>query len=118
MANPSKPWADDIQDRDLDDDAIEELWGFTSPSDYYFTICPTDDGPCAIICPASYFDEQHCLYDQHLLIEQLLPDDFEQIMEATFLFDRTDSSARKELLKRGFKENVGFTAFIADTRNP
>lgn len=65
---------------------------------------------CLYIQPKSYWDNEGCLCDQHVLILNL-PDGIEEVMESTFEYDGTIEDNIEELLNRGFIFDKGFQDF-------
>ena len=58
------------------------------PSDCYFEVDDSEDGVSIMLTPRAYWDEHHCFDDQHIAGEiEGLPDDWEEIMEATFVVE-------------------------------
>lgn len=65
---------------------------------------------CLYIQPKSYWDNEGCLCDQHVILLNL-PDGIEEIMESTFEYDGTIEDNIKELLKSGFIFDKEFQEF-------
>jgi len=93
-------------------------WSKELPENFYFYVGATLDGVCAVICPASFFDEYGCVFDQYLQIESLLPDILTENIECMFDSIESVEETRKVLLKRNFTENKEFNRFCASIFEP
>lgn len=97
-----KPWHDDIFDTDLSDSDYENLWKDLKAEEFYFNIDQLED--CVVITPKEYFDLQGFQFDQHLIIDYLLPENLEQDTEGCYLNDSdlSNEQLKNELIARGF----------------
>lgn len=95
----TKPWADDAFE--LDDDEYEALWDNVKPEEFYFSI----DSGTLCMSPIEYTDNNGgAMFDQPLLIDNLLPEGLDQEMEATFVNETgmSDEELKQDLINRGF----------------
>jgi hypothetical protein len=85
-----------------------------APSDYYFEV-GRESNPQEVIggapvyiavVPKTYWDENHCYEDEHVADDlDGLPDDWEEIMEATFIvegYEDDEEGLRDLALRLGF----------------
>lgn len=110
-----KPWDEAFWkgciNRDDFEELEEELWSKTTASEFYFTPANVFDEECIAITPAALYDIDGEVWDQHLQIQHLLPDDMFPMSEGVFnLGDRSLEAAVGELRRRGFKESAQFDA--------
>jgi len=98
-----KPWSEEAFNADLDDDEIEDLWAQTKPEDFYFMV---ENSGHAVITPKEYYDQNGCMYDQHLLIDHILPKELGEEMEGAYSFEVSPEEMRDKLLKLGFVEHT------------
>jgi hypothetical protein len=66
-----------------------------------------------VMCPADYFAQYNCVYDQHLGIRHLLPDFMGECGECLFDTDCSVEGTREHLIARGFVENPKFSQFCS-----
>lgn len=105
-----RPWDDDL---DLDDDQLEKLWELVRADEFCFVFGGEGEERCVAITPLAFFKKDGCQYDQHLLIEHLLPsEEWCDVMEGVYEYPGTEAEARQELLSRGFVDDPGFVAFM------
>ena len=95
-----------------DEDMYECMCASARASDFYFHIQDVDGMTTVAIVPKENFDNKGCMWDQHLPIDHLLPDDLGEEMECTWSCERDVESVKKDLIQRGFEENPDFSAFI------
>lgn len=76
------------------------------PSDFYFRTDEYDGCAMTTIVAKVFFDKEQCVDDQTANIDHLLPEDFYEIMEATWECDRSVDDVRKDLIARGFEEKL------------
>lgn len=95
-----------------DGDIYECMCASAQASDFYFYITDIDGVTAVAITPKEYFKTHEYMWDQHLPIDHLLPDDMYEEMECTWGCDRDTESVRKEMLERGFEQSPEFDAFM------
>ena len=97
-----KPWS-----RCLNSVDAEAAWKNVSGGDFYFALDNGEDGPYVVITPREFFDTEGLLYDQHLLIDHIIPPYLFCIQEGMYDWpdDIHPNQLRNHLKKRGFKEN-------------
>jgi hypothetical protein len=95
-----------------DEDMYECMCASAQASDFYFHIANVDGMTSVVITPKDYFNSKGYMWDQHLPIEHLLPDDLGEDMECAWSSRRDVESVRKDLLECGFEQNAEFDAFI------
>lgn len=69
-----------------------------------------------VIQPKSYWDNERCQYDQHMIYRNL-PNGVLEVMESTFEYIGTIEDNIRELVKRGFVFESEFQDFIQDGNN-
>jgi hypothetical protein len=113
---PEFSWSelDSIYD---DEDMYECMCASAQTSDFYFHVSDVDGMTTIAIVPKEYFKIQGHMWDQHLPIDHLLPDDMFEEMECTWSCDRDIESVRKDMLQRGFEENREFDEFLNGENN-
>ncbi len=79
--------------------------------DFYFHVRETEDGVCALLCPLVYFHKAGCMYDQHLMIQKLLPEYLREDMECMFFSNKSVQETREDLLAKGFVELEEYSDF-------
>lgn len=102
-----KPW-DFEKTSEMDDDEIEKLYLDTVAEDYIFCIHPD----YVAITPKEFFKQESVMFDQHLDIDHLLPEDFGYEMEGVYSTSLPPKQARKILISLGFVEDSDFTRFV------
>lgn len=109
------------EDEDADDDETYEP--SEDPRDYLFHAMPNPDehmkaalGGETLVCivEESYFKQHGGIASIHVSEVLDLPEEFEEMQEADFLFDGTVEEARAILLGLGLKESEDLKAFFAD----
>lgn len=97
-------------------------------SDYYFHVIgdPTGVGYNFVaITPAEFFDENGFMYDDHLMIEDILPENppdtdetlgqmFSEEGEGMFDTNLSCEDAKAVLLAHGFRESEEFSTFVTE----
>lgn len=109
-------WDDADQIYDSEED-YNQLCEKSQAYDFYFHINSGSyglDGCDISICPKVFFDKYNYCWDVDLMIEHLLPDDFEEMMPGNYLSDRSIQDLKNDLLKRGFVQNNKFDNFMDD----
>lgn len=87
------------------------------PEDFYFAF---DDNAAeanevetvVAITPVDYFKTFEKMTDQSLMIEDILPDDVEEIQEGIYSCERSAAEVKNDLVERGFKMSRAFSKFI------
>lgn len=97
-----------------DEDMYECMCASARASDFIFNVQDIDGMTTIAIVPKEYFKEEGHMWDQHLPIDHLLPDDMSEEMECTWSSERDVDSVRKDMLQRGFEEDPEFDAFLKD----
>jgi hypothetical protein len=64
-----------------------------------------------VIVPIEFWKDNHYVYDQHLSIENIIPDYMSECMESHFESSKSVEETRNDLLSLGFKELDEFTQF-------
>ncbi len=88
---------------------------FPKPRDFVFAVTETPDGPVALLCSKQHWQEHKTMEDEHLGIEEILPDYMqEEVMEGTFAIHDSKSiaDAHADLVRRGFTLDPSFVEFI------
>lgn len=101
--------------------AIEKQFGpdtiSSDPKDYYFAVKVWDNMTCVAICPKSYFDSEKCQWDQHVSDvcggPLKLPDGFEEMEEAGFVYHGTAKEARAACLILGMEDNAEYNKYMS-----
>lgn len=102
--------------RDVDDDGNDP-----ETADMYVFAAyleETEGRVVVAITPLDYWLEHQAQSDWELEISHLLPADFEQVQESTFLVNSpaaTVESVTQELTARGFRRDLRFQAFLDGT---
>lgn len=96
---------------------FNDTYGYKMGKDFIFAmINDDDDGIMLAIQPKSYWDNEHCQYDQHMSVDNggvlNIPDDFEEIAESTFVYYNDVVTCINTLVQLGIKFNVGFQTFM------
>lgn len=102
---------------DDDGEVYEKLCKQSKASDFYFSVQKDEDLElCVYITPVSYFDEKNVQFDQSLMIEHLLPEDFYEEMEGCYAVDRDCSleEIEEELTDLGFCKSDEFDEFMKE----
>ena len=77
--------------------------------------------PCWIITPKKYWDNEGYVYDQHIPLDHLLPEDLGEAMEATWASVERDGEnplvLAAQLMAKGFVWDKDFQDFI-DNESP
>jgi len=72
---------------------------------------------CVAICPKAYWDKEKCLWDDHISVDcggpLTLPDEFEEVEEAQFIYDGSENDARAACLILGMVEDPAFSKFMS-----
>lgn len=81
------------------------------PEDFYFYAAYSYDWETnvIIISPIAYWNERHCVYDQHLGIYNILPEEMGECNEAMFDTSLSIEEITTKLRERGFKESESFS---------
>jgi len=73
-----------------------------------------DDGEVYVVmCPADYFAQYNCVYDQHLGIGRLLPEGMGECGECLFDTDKSVEDTYAALIALGFVEDPKFSQFCS-----
>lgn len=87
-------------------------------SDFLFDVCqlklPNLTVSAISIVPKSYFEENGCLYDGHMVLDHIIPSEFEYSSPGEFLCSKPLDEVKKELLDRGLQESKEFTDWLMD----
>ena len=94
---------------DDNEDLYEELCEKSKPSDFYFYAKNSTDVSGEVftdivITPKAFYDKSGHFWDQHMNIEHILPDDFENLMEGIWSSERTIKEIKQDMIARGFEE--------------
>jgi hypothetical protein len=98
-------------------DEYIELCEKSSPSDFYFAVrgdMEIVDVTMVALVPKVYFHKHGCMWDQHISVESILPDDLFEAMESVWETERDAEDVRKDLLARGFEENDKFNQLMSE----
>lgn len=95
-------------------DAYRLLCQMSKPSDFYFVAKEWEGYTMISIVPKAYFHNFGYMWDQSMLLDNILPDDFCESMESIWDTERDVKSVRADLLARGFEENEKFSELIQD----
>ena len=113
-------WDNLNNDHDMEDyhDQYDSLCANSKPSDFYFAVMqePNYNNLTTVaMAPKAYFNAEGYMWDQHMMIERILPEDFGEDMESVWSSERSAEEVRRDLLSRGFEESVNFTALVNES---
>lgn len=93
----------------------------TLAAEFYFYVGDSPDGIYIMVCPRSYFDREGYCYDQHFLLDGLLPASVHEIdlMEATWepSGNFTVEQLKQDMINAGFVYDQKFYDFLDDNMN-
>lgn len=101
----------DLSSRDWD--SYSALCKNSKASDFYFAAQVYDEYTMVAIVPKEFFHTFGYMWDQHMPLDHILPDDMGEMMESVWDSERSVEEVRADLLARGFEENEKFTKLVA-----
>jgi hypothetical protein len=97
---------ENVDEISIDEERYEALIKASTPQDFYFCLESVDDGMTYIaITPKIWFDQYICMWDKHIGLEHIVPDDWYEYREGLFEAPDTWADAKKHLLMLGMTEN-------------
>lgn len=83
------------------------------PSDFYFAVF-SEDRDCShvLIVSKEFWNANECIDDQTPAISHLLPQDFEEATDSTWVVERFVDEVRSDLLALGFEESEDVKRFL------
>jgi hypothetical protein len=82
------------------------------PSDYYFSYAATGDGDCFAFVGIDFWKANKYL-DDSVCMDDVLPEEFFEIMSATYEFDGDPDEGIKLLLELGFQQSKELDDFLS-----
>ena len=102
-------WADPTT---KDWDAYKLLCKNSKASDFYFAAQVYDEYTMVAIVPKEFFHAFGYMWDQHMPIDHILPNDMGEMMESVWDSERSVEEVRADLLARGFEETEKFMTLV------
>lgn len=117
MKDQEASWKNPPYNND-DGAAYEQLCQQSTPVDFIFFVKPNPPDniikTMIVVTPKAYFLKEGYCWDQHMSLAHILPADFDDIMEGTYISERDPEEVRQDMLNRGFQENQKFSEFLAN----
>lgn len=96
---------ENLGEEGFDYKTYKELCKQSSPKDFYFSVKQDNHCTYVAVIPKIFFDKNGYMWDQHMDLSHILPEDLGEEMECVWSSLRTEEEVSADMISRGFIEN-------------